>query len=60
MILIQAVFFSNRDTDSSAQVALLGKELKDYLFSEMNPIGNYIKVNGVNFKVIGVLTAKRG
>ncbi len=51
-------FFNDRDAEASVQVAILGNELKDFLFSESDPLGAYIKVNGVNFKVIGVLTAK--
>ena len=51
-------FINDGDSHTSAQVAVLGSELKETLFSEANPIGEKIKINGMNFKVIGVLAEK--
>lgn len=51
-------FFSNKDLDSKAKVAVLGKTIADNLFSETNPIGQTIRINKAQFKVIGVLESK--
>lgn len=51
-------FFSNKDLDTKAKVAVLGKTIADNLFSETNPIGQTIRINKAQFKVIGVLESK--
>lgn len=51
-------FFSNKDLDSKAKVAVLGKTIADNLFAETNPIGQTIRINKAQFKVIGVLESK--
>lgn len=40
------------------KVALLGTTVVDELFGQANPIGQTVKINGVNFKVVGVLEEK--
>lgn len=42
------------------KVAVIGQEVVNVLFEkEENPVGDYIKINGVFFKVIGVFKSKR-
>ncbi len=54
-------FFSEQQTKSSAKVAVLGPETRNELFGEnVNPAGQSIRVNGVDFQVIGVTQAKGG
>jgi len=48
-------FYSRGDVSSSANVAVIGKTTAATLFGKMNPIGKIIKINGQNFKVIGIL-----
>lgn len=40
------------------KVALLGTTVASELFGQANPIGQTIKINGVNFKVVGLLEEK--
>lgn len=40
------------------KVVLLGTTVVDELFGPLNPIGQTIRINGVNFKVVGVLEEK--
>lgn len=47
-------FFTEREDKSQARVVVLGSEVKDDLFGMENPIGKSIKINQVNYKVIGV------
>ncbi|MHB8157347.1 MAG: ABC transporter permease, partial [Desulfocucumaceae bacterium] len=52
-------FFSLRDMEDNAQVAVIGKTVADNLFtSGANPIGQSIGINRLNFTVIGVLPEK--
>lgn len=51
-------FFSSKDIDSKAKVAVLGKTVADNLFIESDPIGATIRINKAQFKVIGVLESK--
>jgi macrolide transport system ATP-binding/permease protein len=53
-------FFSETDVKMRNKVALLGTTVARELFGDANPIGETIKINLVNFKVIGVLPAKGG
>jgi len=42
-----------------AKVAVIGNNIRETVFGAIQPVGKYIKVNGQNFKVVGV-TVKRG
>jgi len=53
-------FFTEQEDIASARVAVLGQTVVVNLFGEnANPIGKTIRINGIPFKVIGVL-AKKG
>lgn len=52
-------FFTERENESMERVAVLGNELADDLFGNSDPIGKKIKINGLSFKVIGIMP-KRG
>ncbi|MEE8324636.1 MAG: ABC transporter permease [Candidatus Humimicrobiaceae bacterium] len=51
-------FYSRGDVSSSANVAVIGKTTASTLFGKMNPIGKIIKIQGQNFKVIGILKSR--
>lgn len=54
-------FVNNQQVTSSAKVAVLGPTTRDDLFSSnANPIGQTIRINNVNFNVIGILQSKGG
>ncbi len=54
-------FFTENDLKENAKVAILGSLTRDDLFGEgSNPIGNTIKINGIIFRVIGVMESKGG
>jgi putative ABC transport system permease protein len=54
----QGRFYNMEDQIQRARVAVIGSEAKEKLFSGRNALGEAIRVNGLSFKVIGVLTAK--
>jgi macrolide transport system ATP-binding/permease protein len=51
-------FFTDAENQHRARVALIGLTVVRELFGEDNPIGEQIKINKVNFQVIGVLPEK--
>jgi putative ABC transport system permease protein len=51
-------FYNLEDQLQRGRVAVIGSEAKDKLFSGRNALGEHIRVDGLSFEVIGVLTAK--
>jgi macrolide transport system ATP-binding/permease protein len=51
-------FFTEAEFTSRAKVAIIGATVIRELFDDENPIGHIIKINRINFTVIGVLPAK--
>ena len=46
------------DLSFRQKVVLLGTEVSSQLFDQANPVGQEVKINGVNFKVVGLLEEK--
>ena len=55
MRLAEGQFFGEEDEEAKARVAVIGSEAKSKLFSGTEAIGQYLRVDGISFKVIGVL-----
>lgn len=51
-------FFTEEDMNSMARVAVLGKTVVSELFGDADPVGQDIKIENVNFKVVGVLAGR--
>jgi putative ABC transport system permease protein len=51
-------FIDDADNDRHALVAVIGSEAKDKLFSGMRAVGDDIRVNGVEFQVVGIVKAR--
>ena len=57
----QGSFISDQNVSSFSKVAVLGPTVRDDLFGEgVNPIGQTIRINGINFKIIGLTKSKGG
>ncbi len=57
----QGTFISDRDLKAISRVAVIGPITRDDLFGEnANAIGSMIRINGTEFRVIGVTIAKGG
>jgi putative ABC transport system permease protein len=56
--LAQGRFYNPEDEIQRARVAVIGSEAKEKLFSGRNALGEHIRVNGLSFEVVGVLSAK--
>lgn len=48
-------FITQNDMDNNMKVAVIGSAVKRKLFEDVEPIGETIKVNGTNFKIVGLL-----
>ena len=51
-------FFTSEDGLTKKRVAVIGSDVSTDLFEGLNPIGRSIKINNVDFEVIGVLASK--
>jgi putative ABC transport system permease protein len=54
----QGRFYNLEDQLQRARVAVIGSEAKEKLFSGRNALGERIRLDGLSFEVVGVLTAK--
>lgn len=51
-------YFTESEMKSGVPLAVIGSEIADRLFDQVNPINKVIKVQGTKFKIIGVFTKK--
>jgi putative ABC transport system permease protein len=58
LTLGQGRFYNPEDQMQRARVAVIGSETKEKLFSGRNALGEYIRVDGISFEVVGVLSPK--
>jgi len=54
----QGRFYNLEDQIQRARVAVIGSEAKEKLFSGRNALGESIRVDGLSFEVVGVLSPK--
>jgi putative ABC transport system permease protein len=47
------------DISRNRKIAVIGRNVKDVLYEDEDPIGSYIKINGVNFLVVGLFDSRR-
>ena len=51
-------FITEQDNNGQARVAVIGSQAAEDLFSSLNPVGREIQIDGITFKVVGVLESK--
>ena len=54
----QGSFISDSNERSLSRVVVLGPTVAQDIFADENPIGKTVRINKINFKVIGILQAK--
>ncbi|MDB5081182.1 MAG: hypothetical protein JWP00_3106 [Chloroflexi bacterium] len=60
LVVANGDWFSDSDVAQSRTVIVLGATIATTLFSDEDPLNKTIKLNRINFTVVGVLTAKGG
>ncbi len=58
LTVAQGRFITSSDDKSEALVTVLGSQTAKDLFAGLAPVGKLISINGIKFKVIGVLESK--
>ena len=53
--LVAGAFFNGFQEENGIQVCIIGANIRAKFFSKVDPLGQYIKFNGIWLKVIGVL-----
>jgi putative ABC transport system permease protein len=53
--LVSGAFFNDYQEENGIQVCIIGANIRAKFFSKIDPLGQYIKFNGIWLKVIGVL-----
>ncbi|MCK5538414.1 MAG: ABC transporter permease [Bacteroidales bacterium] len=52
--MIDGRFLNLTDLEGYRKIAVVGQLVKKELFKDKNPIGEFIKINGISFRVVGV------
>ena len=52
--LMSGRLLNEKDIREYRKVGVVGRVMKEQLFKEEDPIGKYVKLNNINFKVVGV------
>jgi putative ABC transport system permease protein len=58
--LAEGSFFTDDDVTSQHRVVVIGQTVAENLFTNVDPVGQTIKINRQSFRVIGVFAAKGG
>ena len=53
-------FINNKDIEQKRKIVVIGTRVQESLFDpDENPIGEYIRIQGVYFKVVGIFSSKK-
>ncbi|MDT0605651.1 ABC transporter permease [Croceitalea rosinachiae] len=55
-IITKGRYFNNIDVFNKAKVAIIGRKVKEDLFDKEDPVGKFVELNGLPFRVIGIFT----
>ena len=58
--MVSGRFINNNDVNQLEKVAVIGDQIKQDLFKKINPVGEYVQISGINFKVVGVYSDPGG
>ncbi|WP_136481548.1 ABC transporter permease [Cognatitamlana onchidii] len=59
-VLKEGRYINQNDIDNKTKVVVIGKVVEDDLFFKVNPIGKYINLSGIPYKIVGVFTDDEG
>ncbi|AFU68634.1 macrolide efflux ABC-type transporter, permease protein MacB_PCD superfamily [Psychroflexus torquis ATCC 700755] len=58
--IIEGRFINQNDVDNSEKYVVIGNQVKKDLFKDKSPLGEYIIIRDLNYKVVGVFTDPGG
>jgi putative ABC transport system permease protein len=58
LVVVEGRFFNEAEENDGSSVAILGYEISDKLFGNIDPIGKRVKIGGQTFTVLGVAEKK--
>ena len=58
LVMGEGRYLDDRDNHGHVRVAVLGSDSRDKLFSGMPPLGQTIRINGVSYQVVGVVSPR--
>lgn len=58
--IVKGRYINQRDIDEFRKVATIGRKVSTDIFKDVDPIGKYIRVNGVLFEVVGLYSDDGG
>ncbi|MBN2236557.1 MAG: ABC transporter permease [Bacteroidales bacterium] len=58
--IVEGRFINDLDILQTRKTVVLGKDIYDALFKDQNAIGEYVKINSVPFKVVGICKESGG
>ncbi|MBT8496357.1 MAG: ABC transporter permease [Deltaproteobacteria bacterium] len=58
--MLDGRFINQRDLDEKRKVTAIGVGVRDFLFGETNPLGEYIAIGGMNYRIVGVFSDEGG
>ena len=53
--IAQGRFFTEGEDRSGSRVTIIGNDIAENLFVNQDPIGEYLKIDGIKFRVIGIM-----
>jgi putative ABC transport system permease protein len=59
-IMISGRFLNDLDLEEKRKVAVIGIAVRDFLFESVDPLGKYIEIGGISYRVVGVYQDKGG
>jgi putative ABC transport system permease protein len=58
--MIAGRHINQKDIDDNRKIAVIGRKVQEVLFEEdEDPLGKYIRINDIYFKVVGIFASKR-
>ncbi|MEL6405932.1 MAG: ABC transporter permease [Chloroflexota bacterium] len=53
-------FFTITDNDNAERVIVIDEDTAEDLYGQLNPVGRFVRVNGVRFEIIGMVESEGG
>lgn len=59
IVMEEGRFINALDMDGRRKTAVIGQRVREVLFEKEDPIGQYLKINGAEYKIVGVFKSSR-